>query len=89
MVITSYSVIKCKVLYSTGPAEVRLGFHPVESLGRLAQPDALSSLHPPLKVLIRKEIIDFSPEFLIHIRIKLVNESGSRQAKIVPQQRKT
>ncbi len=36
----------------TGPAEVRLGIHPVESLGRLAQPDALSSLHPPLKVFI-------------------------------------
>jgi hypothetical protein len=51
MDITSYSVINCKVLY-TRPAKVRLGIHPVESLGSLAQPDALSSFHPPLKVLI-------------------------------------
>jgi hypothetical protein len=58
------------VLY-TGPAEVRLGFHPVESLGCLAQTDALSPLHPPLKFLIRKVSIDFSPEFLIRIRIQL------------------
>ncbi len=74
MLNTSYTVVKCKVLYSTGPAEVGLGIHPVESLGCLAQPDALSSFHPPLQVLIRKEITDFSPEFLIQIRIQL----GSR-----------
>ncbi len=82
----------------TGPAEVRLGFHPVESLGCLAQPDALSSFHPPLKVLIifhqdcvfgEKKSLTFHQCFRSGSGCNLVSGSGTRQAKLFPSKRKT